>query len=91
MPKSICWIFSNTDVVVDGLLRDQDVPGSLRDVADDLDDHADEEGPKLVAECRRIFEAKNVEIFREEDCIEIENELEEQCTSLNSVDKRNPI
>jgi hypothetical protein len=64
------------------------MPGRLGHEAHDLDEDADEDGPKIVAEGRRILQAKNVEVFCEEDCVKVQYELEEECTSLNSVEKR---
>jgi hypothetical protein len=59
------------------------MPGCLGQKAEHLDRHVKVQRPEVVIEGGRIFQPKDVEIFREESRVEVEDQFQEQGTSLN--------
>ena len=59
------------------------MPSCLREKAQQFDGQVEIQRPEFVVERGRIFEPKDVEIFREENCVKVEDDFQEQRTSLD--------
>ncbi len=83
MFHSLRWVHSDTNVIADRLLINRQMPGCLGQKAKHFDRHVNVQRPEVVIEGGWIFQPKDVEIFREESRVKVEDQLQEQGTSLN--------
>ncbi len=72
MFHSLRWVHSYTDVIADRLLINRQMPGCLGQKAEHFDCHVKVQRPEVVIEGGRIFQPKDVEIFRKDSRVEVE-------------------